>query len=123
MGRGKSSKNLSPAAILLGNSPETRNLNPFPQKEPRTSLSGQPKMIDVKSSNIARIGYDRRRKEVHVTYKSHQKKNGDVTPERSGFYSNVAFDVYEAFLASESKGKFTRNIFGTNDAYTWQYLS
>jgi hypothetical protein len=60
-------------------------------------------MNPVVSSNIGAIGYDGVTRELHVQFKSG----------RTYKYSNVPLDVYDAFLAAESKGKyFAANVRG-----------
>jgi hypothetical protein len=58
---------------------------------------------DFKSSRITRIGYDAKNETLSVTFKDHRN------PESIGIeyhYSGVPQQVYDEFVAAESKGKF-----------------
>lgn len=52
--------------------------------------------IPVQSSTIKSIGYDKNNKELHVDF----HKSGKY------IYSNVQPQTYQAFMDSDSKGKF-----------------
>ena len=68
------------------------------------------KMIEVESSNIQAIGFDPKSSTLYVTFK----------PMSDYSYSGVDKDVFEEFLASESKGKFFHQYIKNN--YSFQRL-
>ena len=58
------------------------------------------KMVDVESSMISSVGYDKATKVLHVLFNS-----GALWA-----YTDVPKKVYDELLASESKGSYMRNF-------------
>ena len=74
-------------------------------------------MTAVTSSNIAAIGYDAEKSEMHVKFKDRTLSNGGVVPGAVHIYSGVTPEIHEGFLGAESVGShFHTNIRGKHDS-------
>ena len=77
---------------------ETRKREPAkePDREERGADASRVRMVPVRSSALAAVGYDAERCLLHIRF----RHTGLYT------YQNVPPDVFEALLAAESKGRF-----------------
>jgi len=66
-----------------------------------------PKLIEVESSNVAKVGYDKAEKELHVEF-----KNGSLYR-----YILVPKTVHEDMMKAESVGKFLNTNIKGNYSY------
>jgi KTSC domain len=63
----------------------------------------------VKSSNIASLGFDPERKQIHVAFHSGTE----------GHYDNCDSNLFHVWLAAPSKGRFHQKVVKTNPKYVW----